>query len=53
VAHPSALGEGGGLTLALACQAVHFYPQFLVVSSQLGYLLLQRHDLALQFGHQG
>jgi hypothetical protein len=41
------------LTLALACQAVHFYPQFLVVSSQLGYLRLQRPDLALQLGHQG
>jgi hypothetical protein len=47
------LEKGGGLTLALAGQALHFHQQFLVVSSQLGHLRLQRPDLALQLGHQG
>jgi hypothetical protein len=47
------LGEGCGLALALSSQPVYLTAQFLVAVSQVGYLLLQHRNLALQLNHQG
>src|SRR5918996_220232 len=47
------LGEGCGLALALSSQTVHLTAQFLIAVSQVGYLLLQHRNLALQLSHQG
>jgi hypothetical protein len=51
--HPGAFGKGRGLALALSGQLVHLSTQFLVAGSQLGHLLLQHRNLALQLSHQG
>ena len=47
IAHLSPFGKGGCLAFHTPLELLVFSDQGLVASSQLGHLLLQRHDLTL------